>query len=306
MNVQPLISVIMPVYNTLQYLDRSLQSLTTQTHRNLDIVVIDDGSTDGSAKILDAWKDRDSRIRVVHQPNMGVAAARNRGLDEARGTMIAWLDSDDWIEPGYLQGLAEAKRRTGADIAENFCGGRNRSERLAVIEGDDIIRDFLLIRLSGMLWTTLTDVSKYKGLRFLNTSVGEDAYMLLQVRSRCSREVVCQSGGYHYTIRSDSAVRQFNINKYDAWIESLNARIDFIFNNYPNLCKYMSYQVIYDSLLMLHTLWDERNVEGVDTIESRIRQMVLENIFHIPYFQLRPSEIKNALSAAKFLLTAKI
>lgn len=93
----------MQVYNTSQYLDRSLESLTTQTYRNLDIVVIDDGSTDGSAEVLDAWADKDSCIHVVNQSNAGVAAARNRGLDEARGAMIAWLDSDDWIEPDYCE-----------------------------------------------------------------------------------------------------------------------------------------------------------------------------------------------------------
>lgn len=139
-------------------------------------------------------------------------------------------------------------------MAEGFRGIWRHSERLCVIEGDDIIRDFLLIRLSGMLWTTLTDISKYKGLHFLNTSVAEDAYMLLQVRSRCSREVVFKSDGYHYTIRSDSAVRKFNIDKYNTWIVSINLRIAFIAQNYRKLRKYMACQVVYDSLLMMHTL----------------------------------------------------
>ena len=303
---ESLISVIMPVYNTVQYLDRSLTSLTKQTWHNLDIVVIDDGSTDGSAEALDAWADRDPRIRVVHQPNAGVAAARNRGLDEARGAMIAWLDSDDWIEPDYLRELAEAKSRTGADMAENFRGSRRHPENLDIVEGDDIIRDFLLVRLSGMLWATLTDASKYEGLRFFNTSVGEDAYMLLQIRSRCQREVVYQGAEYHYTIRPDSAVRKIDVGKYNEWLKSLALREDFINRYYPRFCKFMSYQVIYDSLLMFHTLQNAGKLEGVDEVKSLIRRNMLDNIYKISFAHLHFAELKQVLSAAKILLTNKI
>jgi len=92
---EPLVSVVIPVYNGYAFLDRTLTSARNQTHSNLDIVVVDDGSSDGSPQIISAHAQQDPRIRVVRQPNAGVAAARNRGIREARSDLIAFLDHDD-------------------------------------------------------------------------------------------------------------------------------------------------------------------------------------------------------------------
>lgn len=300
---EPLISVIMPVYNTVQYLDRSLTSLTKQTWHNLDIVVIDDGSTDGSAEALDAWADRDSRIRVVHQPNAGVAAARNRGLDEARGAMIAWLDSDDWIEPDYVRELAEMKIQTGADMVENFRGSRRHPDKLNIIEGDDIIRDSILGRLSRMLWCTLCDANKYQGFRFLDLPIGEDTYMLLQVRSRCQAEAVRSIEGYHYTMRDDSAVHGINYEKLNAWMNGLDLRKEFIEKNCRSSIRYMSYHYMTDSMMMLRLLGavDSRDRLGLQ-LYGKLYKQVSISVRKVPMFSLNINEMKEVLAAVKFLL----
>ena len=113
----PLISVIVPVYKVENYLDCCVQSIVNQTYSNLEIILIDDGSPDASGAMCDAWAEKDSRIRVIHQENAGGGAARNAGLDAARGERIAFVDSDDYIAPDcyqYLHTLLEE----GADIAE--------------------------------------------------------------------------------------------------------------------------------------------------------------------------------------------
>ena len=113
----PLISVIVPVYKVENYLDCCVQSIVNQTYSNLEIILIDDGSPDASGAMCDAWAEKDSRIRVIHQQNAGGGAARNAGLDAARGERIAFVDSDDYIAPDcyqYLHTLLEE----GADIAE--------------------------------------------------------------------------------------------------------------------------------------------------------------------------------------------
>ena len=94
-----LISVIIPVYNVEKYLQYCLESVCRQTYRNLEIILIDDGSTDHSGSICDEWAERDDRIRVIHQPNGGVSSARNTGLEKTGGDFIGFIDSDDWIEP---------------------------------------------------------------------------------------------------------------------------------------------------------------------------------------------------------------
>ena len=95
MNDQPLISVIVPVYNVEQYLDTCMESIVGQTYRQLEILVVDDGSTDSSGEMCDRWAERDERIRVIHQPNGGLSAARNTALDIMQGKLVMMVDSDD-------------------------------------------------------------------------------------------------------------------------------------------------------------------------------------------------------------------
>lgn len=99
--MEPLISVVVPVYKVEKYLDRCLTSLTGQTYRNLEILLVDDGSPDQSGEICDRWGSRDSRIRVIHQENRGAGAARNAALDAAQGDYIGFVDSDDYVSPNF-------------------------------------------------------------------------------------------------------------------------------------------------------------------------------------------------------------
>ncbi|MFM0682279.1 SP_1767 family glycosyltransferase [Streptococcus suis] len=114
---QSLISVIVPVYNVKPYLARCLDSLLKQTHTNFELLLVNDGSKDGSAFILEEYAKKDSRIRVIHQENMGVSAARNRAIDEAKGSYITFIDSDDFVEDFYLEHLYQAAVSSGSDIA---------------------------------------------------------------------------------------------------------------------------------------------------------------------------------------------
>ena len=95
---QPLISVIVPIYKTEQYLEKCINSIRNQTYRNLEIILIDDGSPDRCGEICDSFSKIDSRIRVFHKKNGGQSSARNMGLDHMNGEYVAFVDSDDWIE----------------------------------------------------------------------------------------------------------------------------------------------------------------------------------------------------------------
>ena len=100
-----MISVIVPVYNVEKYLEQCIQSIVTQTYSHFECILVDDGSNDGSGEICDIWQQKDNRIIVIHQKNQGVSAARNRGVAEAQGEYIAFIDSDDWVEEDYLMSL---------------------------------------------------------------------------------------------------------------------------------------------------------------------------------------------------------
>ncbi len=116
---EPLISVIIPVYNAQQYISRCLDSICRQTYHNLEMIAVDDGSVDGSKAMLDRLSQRDARIRIIHQPNKGPAAARNTGVRAASGEFVLFVDSDDWIYPNHVQHLYQMAKETRIDICSS-------------------------------------------------------------------------------------------------------------------------------------------------------------------------------------------
>lgn len=117
---EALVSVIVPVYNVGAYLQQCLQSIASQSYAHLEVIVVDDGSTDDSGKIADEWVSRDNRFRMVHQPNAGPSAARNTALDLATGSYIVFMDSDDFIAPQFIEVLYRLIQESGAQAA--LCG----------------------------------------------------------------------------------------------------------------------------------------------------------------------------------------
>ena len=113
----PVVSIIVPVFNVKSYVSECVGSLCRQTYTNLEILLVDDGSTDGSGEVCDEYADRDERIRVIHQANRGLSGARNMGLDDARGEYIAFVDSDDLVSTNYVETLYELLMKYEADIA---------------------------------------------------------------------------------------------------------------------------------------------------------------------------------------------
>ena len=114
---EPLVSVVVPVFNAEKHLGQALDSLLAQTHGNLEVICVDDGSTDGTPQLLADYASRDDRVRVFNQENAGPGAARNRGIERARGDYLYFLDADDWCDPSLLEKAVALLERTGADIA---------------------------------------------------------------------------------------------------------------------------------------------------------------------------------------------
>ncbi len=117
-NGKPLISIIVPVYNIKEYIERCVKSITNQTYRNLEIILVDDGSTDGTERILDELAEKDARIKVFHKENGGSSSARNLALTKATGEYIGFADSDDFLEPDMYELLYDAIKRSGVKCAQ--------------------------------------------------------------------------------------------------------------------------------------------------------------------------------------------
>ena len=117
---EKLVSVIIPAYNIEDYIGRCLDSIISQTYKNLEIIVVDDGSKDHTGEILDNYAKKDRRIKVIHKENGGVSSARNKGIEVAEGDYIGFIDGDDLIEPGMYKTLVDLLEEENADIAH--CG----------------------------------------------------------------------------------------------------------------------------------------------------------------------------------------
>ena len=176
MTAQPLISVIVPIYNAESYLDRCVKSLREQTLSNIEIILIDDGSSDGSGVLCERFAQQDSRISVFHQQNSGVAAARQRGLDMAQGIFSVHTDPDDWVEPTMLEELYSKAMECSADIVIcNFVAVYPKKNKVAVQQlGDDLspracLNLLLQNKMNGSLCTKLirTDLYRKHNINFI-------------------------------------------------------------------------------------------------------------------------------------------
>ena len=130
----PELSVIVPVYKVEKYLSKCIDSILAQTFTDFELILIDDGSPDRCGEICDEYAAKDSRIIVIHQQNKGVSAARNAGLEIAKGKYIGFVDSDDWIEPEMYQILIATANETASELV--ICGSKQRDESGAFLRND--------------------------------------------------------------------------------------------------------------------------------------------------------------------------
>lgn len=244
---RPLISVIIPVFNQKDHLRRCVDSVIAQTYDELDIILVDDGSGDGSGDICDGYALQDTRIRVVHQTNQGLSAARNSGLDIARGEFIAFVDSDDEILPPMIQTLLEVHYRTGAGIAA--CGFYNiepedfrnvekiidDNKKPAMLSDDEISvysgTDMYWCKYHRWIttvvqWNKLFARSIFDDLRYPVGRLHEDEFIILYELEKAGKYAIIDRELYVYYRHPDtitrsemSAKRQMDI--IDGYLEQL-------------------------------------------------------------------------------------
>lgn len=213
----PLVTVIVPVYNILEYLPRCVRSITGQTYRRLEIILVDDGSTDGTGRLCDSLAREDSRIRVYHKENGGSSSARNLALEKARGEYVGFVDSDDYIEPDMYERLVEGILEfhvPAAQIGRDEIDEKGNPlpdicippEEPAVMEGGDFLREMLLHKGDCSFCTKLVRRDLFREDKFPEGKLNEDFGLLVRLLPRMGRLVCLPFRGYHvfYRIGSNS------------------------------------------------------------------------------------------------------
>lgn len=217
-----LVSIIIPCYNVEKYIYRCLESVVDQTYKNLEIILVDDGSTDNTPSMCDNWANRDDRIIVIHKDNDGVANARNDALNIAKGDYISFVDSDDYVEKCFIELLLKSAIDNNSDIV--VCDYQinneiiNEQYRSKIVDYDYAISEIAKGTYKfGVLWNKLYKKNVVKDIRMPNYVCSEDLVFNYFVAKSCTSFSEVNSKLYHYMQNNDSTVHgKFVIGAYDA------------------------------------------------------------------------------------------
>ncbi|MGN1328893.1 MAG: glycosyltransferase family 2 protein [Eubacterium sp.] len=228
------ISIIVPVYKVEQYLDRCIESIVNQTYKNLEIILVDDGSPDKCPEICDKWAQKDCRIIVIHQENSGVADARNKALDICTGDFVGFVDSDDFVDSDMFEILVKQLEENDADISRcTYKRIHDNSDSIEYIKNNKTISvksgtEYLVDMfndntLNSPCWNKLYSKKIIGNNRFLDGyKIGEDNYFNYQVIKNAQKIVLINQSLYNYTYRTASIT---SVNDVSAWIQNVELHI---------------------------------------------------------------------------------
>ena len=248
----PLITVIIPVYNIKEYLPRCVQSVTAQTYQNLEIILVDDGSTDGTEKLVDQLALEDYRIRTYHKKNGGSSSARNVGLQLMQGEYVGFVDSDDYVEPDAYEKLMQGILETGASIAQM---GRDEIDEQGKLLPDvcippkarefipskDFMKELLMHRGDCSFCTKLIKSELMKDRRFPEGKLNEDFHLLIHLLTQAEGVLSLPERGYHVFYRMGSNSRRENKDDFSRVfadnVENADVAAGIVKEHFPELSE---------------------------------------------------------------------
>jgi len=302
MKQMPLSSVIVPVYRVEKYLDRCLQSITGQTYRNLEIILVEDGSPDRSGAICDEWAAKDSRIRVIHKENAGAGAARNTGLDAAVGEIISMIDSDDYLEEHMYEHLLGLMTEN-VDIAECDICLTERDDQ-AMDDGSDAevqicdVEDAMRLHIRDEIFRQTPPNKLYRSemigdIRFPEGNLIDDEYFTYRVLGNAGKLARSSACMYAYRQQPGSAMHKaFSLKRLQG-LEAKQQRLEYLQERMPALVYEAKFDLLFTAMFLMQECL--RSVSGADLQKARA---YIKEILQ----QITPLESNPAASARKNLL----
>ncbi len=310
-----MISIIVPVYNVEKYLCQCIDSLLAQTYRDIEILLIDDGSSDGSGAICDSFAGTDPRIRVFHKEYGGVASARNYGLDQARGEYIGFVDSDDWADPNMFQTLLDILLEADADISvcsywleyesdldsvkdgPEAAAHKNNSIIDTVYRGEESLRALIFRTITDLTWNKLFCKRCFDQIRFPEGKNYEDVATIYRVLLNIGTKagdasawtgpvvVSVSTPLYHYRQRSGSIVRNYSMknlaDRYDAYRD----RYEFLSIKTGIADKELTDKMLDQIADVIGRTWRwVLNTQSENLDRSKLREMAAFTREHFPVF----------------------
>lgn len=294
------ISVIVPIYNVENYLNRCIKSIVNQTYRDLEIILVDDGSTDHCGEMCDTWKEKDERIKVVHKSNGGLSDARNMGMEVCTGNYIAFVDSDDWLDASMYEQLMKIMVQNKCDIVS--CGFRrvekeelkNESKEVQFIQYNSESALEAMITENEMyqvVWNKLYKRSMVEDILFEKGKYNEDEFWSYQVIGRAKKVIAIKNIYYNYFQRENSIINEtYSLKRLDG-LEGKENRQEYIDKYYPRLSGiarlnlFYSYMYAYQCSLRLLNKEDlyiakEKIEDGLKTLGLKYADYHKESLKH--------------------------
>lgn len=284
-----MISVIVPVYNVKSYLKKCIESILNQTYSNLEIILVDDGSTDGSNEVCKYFERLDSRIRLIEKENGGLSSARNAGLEVAKGDYISFIDSDDWIEKDFIENLLFLLEKYNADISQcSFVRDNGtRAPKIykdttsKVISGKEALKNLYNRRTylnTVVMWNKLYKKKIFEKMRFEEGIINEDEAIIHEILYSLNRVVINSSTLYHYYVRSNSIMQsEFSLKKLDS-IYVYEKRISYFLEKNEKELHAMTLPIYFRTLLNVGSGIFNSNIENKEIYLLDINQKINNNI----------------------------
>ncbi len=284
---EPLISIIVPIYNVEKYLNRCIESIVNQTYKNLEIILVDDGSPDNCPQICDEWKKKNNRIKVIHKKNGGLSDARNAGLDIAQGEYIAFVDSDDWILPNMYQKLMKVMKDTNSDIVQcNYervldddCREimNNNNPKVISFDAHDALKNLIEENnLNQMVWNKLFKKELFENLLFEVGMLNEDDFITYQLFSKANKISYVDSKEYCYLIRNTSIMGEsYSIKRLDG-LEARYRQYNFYKKNYIDLAVICKKSLIFYLVYCLQKTYSIKNKK-----EKKNATLIIKDYFKV-------------------------
>lgn len=237
--MEDLITVIIPVFRVEAYLRRCVDSVLDQTYKNMEIILVDDGSDDGCPSICDEYAKQDSRVSVIHQKNAGLSGARNAGIEQAEGSYLAFVDSDDYLSPEFLERLYKACVETGSDMSVcrwEYVKGEPVSEKgsgeIHTFTGREMLANLYIPDGAYFVvaWNKLYKRELFESIRYPLGRIHEDEATTYRIYHQVKQAAYVNVSLYGYFVTPSSITRGFNPKRLD-WVKAGVERIDFLEEN---------------------------------------------------------------------------
>lgn len=301
-----LISVIVPVYKVEEYLRRCIDSIINQTYKNLEIILVDDGSPDNCGKICDEYAKKDDRINVIHKENGGLSDARNAGIDIANGKYITFIDSDDYVSEDYVEFLYSLIKENNADISmgKHFIIYKNDiintgTDLKNILKPKEALEKMLYSNdLDVSAWAKLYKKELFQNIKYPKGRLYEDAATTYKLIDKSKIIAFYSKPIYYYVIRDNSITNHnFNERKFEL-IDSTKEMCEYVNEKYPELKDASNRRLMYSYLSTLTQLTYSKEIKK--EYKKRLMNYIKENRNKILKNKKIPQRDKIALYSTYF------